>query len=291
MAARAQWKGFLRLSLVSCPIALFPATSAGGRVSFNQINSKTGNRVRMKRIDEGTQEDVDYADIVKGYAVAKNEYVTLDKDELEAVAIESTRTIDIDTFVPAEEIDPLYLADPYYLVPDGEVGAQAFAVIRDAILKEKMVALGRVVFSTREHMMAIQARDKGLFGTTLRYPYEVRAAGDYYEDIPDEKIPKDMLELATHIVKSKAGHFHPETFEDHYESALVELLRKKQAGVKITPAKANAPQKVINLMDALRRSVAGEAGRRASASPTRRAAPAATRAAGRRPSGRARKAG
>ena len=129
-----------------------------------------------------------------------------------------------------------------------------------------MVALGRVVFSTREHMIAIQARDKGLFGTTLRYPYEVRAAGDYYEDIPDEKIPKDMLELATHIVKSKAGHFHPETFEDHYESALVELLRKKQAGVKITPAKASAPQKVINLMDALRRSVAGESGRRSGSS-------------------------
>jgi DNA end-binding protein Ku len=162
--------------------------------------------------------------------------------------------------VPKKEIDELYLNSPYYLVPDGEVGQQAFAVIREAIREEGMVALGRVVFTSREHVIALEPREKGLLGITLRYPYEVRKQSDYFDDIPDEKIPKDMLELASHIVKSKAGHFHPEKFEDQYEDALQELLQKKQAGEKIEAPKERAPAKVVSLMDALRRSVDAERG-------------------------------
>src|SRR5215470_1058855 len=178
----------------------------------------------------------------------------------EAIAIESKRTIEINEFVPKKEIDKLYLNSPYYLVPDGEVGQQAFAVIREAIRKEGMVALGRVVFTSREHVIALEPRGKGLLGMTLRYPYEVRKEDEYFEDIPEEKIPKDMLELASHIVETKSGHFDPEKFEDHYENALKELLKKKQAGEKIEAPKERAPAKVINLMDALRRSVEAESG-------------------------------
>jgi DNA end-binding protein Ku len=170
--------------------------------------------------------------------------------------------IDIDQFVPEKEIDELYVANPYYLVPDGEVGAQAFAVIREAIKEEGMVALARVVFTSREHVIALKPRGKGMVGFTLRYPYEVRKEDDYFSDIPDEKVTKDMLDLARHIVESKAGHFHPDNFEDHYENALKELLKKKQHGEKIVPVKGREPAKVINLMDALKRSAKGEAARR-----------------------------
>jgi DNA end-binding protein Ku len=176
------------------------------------------------------------------------------------IAIESKRTIEIDEFVPKKEIDELYLDNPYYLAPDGEVGQQAFAVIREAIRKEGMVALGRVVFTSREHVIALEPRGKGLLGITLRYPYEVRKEDEYFDDIPDEKIPKDMLELASHIVETKSGHFNPQSFEDHYEDALKDLLRKKQAGEKIETPRERAPAKVINLMDALRRSVEAERG-------------------------------
>jgi DNA end-binding protein Ku len=290
MAPRANWKGYLRLSLVSCPIALFPAASPSERVRFHQINKQTGHRIRMHRVDEGSGEEVPYEDIVKGYKVGDDDYITMSREELDGVAVDSTRTIDIDQFVPSGEIDELYVADPYYIVPDGEVGQQAFAVIREAIAKKNMVALGRVVLSTREHVVAIRPRGKGLFATTLRYPYEVRKAGDYFDDIPDEKVPKDMLELATHIVETKAGHFKPENFDDRYEQALVELIRKKQSGEKIAPAKQREPAKVVSLMDALRRSVeAGKGGGRPA--PARRRAAAHHRGGAKRSTARTRKAG
>ncbi len=174
------------------------------------------------------------------------------------IGIESKRTLEIEEFVPKKDIDELYRRDPYYIVPDGDVGQQAFAVIRDAIRKEGMVALGKIVFTTREHMIALEARDNGIVGTTLRYPYEVREAKDYFEVIEDEKVPKDMLELAVHIVDSKTGRFEPEKFEDEYENALKELLRKKQKGERIERPKEPSRTNVVNLMDALRRSVAQE---------------------------------
>jgi len=239
---------------------LFPASSEREKISFNQLNKKTGNRIKYRKVDAETGDEVDSSDIIKGYEVGKAQYIEIEPEELEAIAIESKRTIEIDEFVPKKEIDELYLNSPYYLVPDGEVGQQAFAVIREAIRKEGMVALGRVVFTSREHVIALEPRGKGLFGITLRYPYEVRKEDEYFEDIADEKIPKDMLDFASHIVETKSGHFEPDKFDDHYEGALKELLKKKQAGEKIEAPKERAPAKVINLMDALRRSVEAERG-------------------------------
>jgi DNA end-binding protein Ku len=262
VAPRAYWKGYLKLSLVSCPIALFPATSEREKISFHQINKETGNRIRYKKVDADTGDEVDNSGIVKGYEVAKGEYIELEPEELEAVAIESKRIIDIEEFVPRSEIDELYLRDPYYIVPDGDVGQQAFAVIREAIRKEGMVALAKIVFTSREHIIALEARGKGMVGVTLRYPYEVRAEGEYFDTVEDEKIPKDMLDLAIHIVNTKTGHFKPAQFKDHYEDALKDLLRKKQKGEKIERVKESAPSNVINLMDALRQSVKSGGGKR-----------------------------
>jgi DNA end-binding protein Ku len=255
MAPRAYWKGYLKLSLVSCPIAIYPATSEREKIRFHQLNKKTGHRIRYQKVDADTGTEVPADQIVKGYEVAKGEYVELEPEELEAVAIDSTRTISIDTFVPRDEIDDLYLNSPYYVVPDGEVGQQAFAVIREAIRNEGMVALGKVVFTSREHVILLEPRGKGLVGVTLRFPYEVRKEEDYFDDVDDEKVPKDMLELATHIVETKKSHFAPEKFDDRYEEALKDLLDKKQHGKKIERPTERAPAKVINLMDALRRSV------------------------------------
>jgi DNA end-binding protein Ku len=258
VAARAYWKGYLKLSLVSCPIALFPATTEREKISFNQLNKETGNRVRYRKVDAETGDEVPQDNIIKGYEVAKGEYIELEPEELEAVAIESKRTLEIEEFVPKKDIDELYLRDPYFIVPDGDVGQQAFAVIRDAIRKEGMVALGKIVFTTREHIIALEARDNGLVGTTLRYPYEVRDAKEYFDVIEDEKVPKDMLDLAVHIVESKTGRFEPEKFEDEYENALKELLRKKQKGERIERPKEPSRTNVVNLMDALRQSVQAE---------------------------------
>ncbi len=265
MAPRAYWKGYLKLSLVSCPIALFPATSEREKISFHQLNKETGNRIRYKKIDAETGDEVENADIVKGYEIAKGEYIELDPEELDAVAIESKHAIEIDEFVPRSEIDELYMRDPYFIVPDGEVGQQAFAVIREAIRKEGMVALGKIVFTSREHIIALEARGKGMVGVTLRYPYEVRNQDEYFDGIEDEKIPKDMLDLALHIVESKTGHFKPGEFKDEYEDALKDLLRKKQKGEKIERPKEREPSNVINLMDALRQSVKTGGGKAPSA--------------------------
>ena len=258
MAPRAYWKGYLKLSLVSCPIALYPATSEREKISFHQLNKETGNRIRYKKIDAETGDDVEQASIIKGYEVAKDNYIEITPDELEAVAIESKRTIEIEQFVPRDQIDELYIRDPYYIAPDGEVGQQAFAVIREAIRKEGMVAVGKVVFASREHIIALEARDKGMLGVTLRYPYEVRKQADYFDDIEDQKVPKDMLDLALHIVDTKRGDFEPEQFEDQYEQALKEIIEKKASGEKIERPKEPARGNVVNLMDALRASVKAE---------------------------------
>ena len=202
MAARANWKGYLRLSLVSCPIALYPATSESEKIRFNQINKNTGNRIRYTKVDADTGEEVDSEDIIKGYQVSKGHYIEITDEDLEAVAVESTRTIDIDQFVPREEIDDLYNIRPYFIAPEGKIGADAFVTIREAIAATGQVAVGRVVLTTREHMIALEPRGKGLMGTLLRYPYEVRNEGEYFDEIPNIKIEKEMLDLAKHIVKS-----------------------------------------------------------------------------------------
>ncbi len=258
MAPRAYWKGYLKLSLVSCPIALYPATSEREKISFHQLNKETGNRIRYRKVDAETGDEVEQSSIIKGYEVAKGEYIDVTPEELEAVAIESKRTIEIEEFVPKAQIDELYLRDPYYIAPDGEVGEQAFAVIREAIRKEGMVAVGKVVFTTREHIIALEARDKGMLGVTLRYPYEVRKQGEYFDDIGDEKVPKDMLDLALHIVETKRGDFEPQKFEDQYEGALRELIAKKAKGEKIERPKQPARSNVVDLMGALRASLEAE---------------------------------
>jgi DNA end-binding protein Ku len=209
MAPRAYWKGYLKLSLVSCPVALFPATSEREKISFHQLHKQTGNRIRYKKVDAETGREVENEDIIKGYEVSKGDYIEVEPEELEAVQIESKRIIDIERFVPKDEIDELYINSPYYIVPDGEVGQQAFAVIRDAIRREGMVALAKIVFTSREHIIALEARGKGMMGVTLRYPYEVRDEKDYFDEIENEKVPKDMLELATHIVDTKRGKLSP----------------------------------------------------------------------------------
>ena len=262
MAPRAYWKGYLKLSLVSCPIAMYPATSEREKISFHQLHKQTGNRIRYKKVDAETGREVENEDIIKGYEVSKGEYLEIEPQELEAVEIESKRVIEIDQFVPKDDIDELYINNPYYIVPDGEVGQQAFAVIREAIRKEGMVALGKVVFTSREHIIALEARGKGMMGVTLRYPYEVRNEEDYFDDVENEKVPKDMLDLATHIVDTKKGKFNPDKFEDTYEDALKALIKKKQKGEKIERTREHAPSNVVNLMEALRQSVKGAGGER-----------------------------
>jgi DNA end-binding protein Ku len=254
---RPYWKGYLKLSLVSCPVAVFSATSSGERIAFRQINRKTGNRQQL--VDDVTREPVESADKGRGYEVGKGAYLPIDEDEIDTIAIESSHTIDIDSFVPRAQIDERYLESPYYLAPNEKVAEEAFAVIRDAMRGKNMVALGRVVISKRERVMMLQAWDKGILGTTLRYPYEVRDAKAYFEEIPDLKLPKEMLALAEHILESKRADFAPDKFADRYEEALVDLIKKKQAGMPATKAaEAQAPSNVIDLMKALRRSLAGE---------------------------------
>jgi DNA end-binding protein Ku len=256
MAPRANRKGFLRLSLVTCPVTLFPATSETEKVSFNQINKNTGHRIEYARVDAETGEEVSNEDIAKGYEVDTDTYVTVDKEEHVNVALESTRTIDIDEFVPKSDIDELYLVRPYYIVPEGKVGHDAFAVIREAIRSMDRVAIARVVLTNREHIIALEARGKGLVGMLLRYPYEIRDENEYFGDIQDVKVTKEMLDLARHIVETKSGDFEPEKFEDRYENALVELLNQKRKGEPIRAAvKPRDTGNVVNLMDALRKSL------------------------------------
>jgi DNA end-binding protein Ku len=259
MAPRANWKGYLKLSLVSCPIAIYPASSISERVSFHRISKKTGNRLKQQMVDPESGDPVDREDIGRGYEIGKNQHIQVEDDEIESIQIESTHTIEIDSFVPRSEIDERYLESPYYVAPTDKVGQEPFAVIRDAIRAMDVVALGRVVLARRERVIMLKPFDKGLLGMTLRYAYEVRNAAAYFDDIPDLKLPDEMLKLAEHIVQTKSGHFDASKFQDHYENALVELLKRKQAGRPIEAARETPrPQNVVNLMDALRRSLEAE---------------------------------
>src|SRR5690349_11152572 len=262
---RAYWKGYLRLSLVTCPIELFPATSLAEKTHFHQINTRTGHRLRQLMVDEVSGDPVDTAHKGRGYEIRKGKYVPVDDDELAAVEIESTHTDDIDGFVPREEIDKRYLEKPYYIVPSGKTATEAFAVIRDAMKDEDRVALARIVMAHREHIMMLEPLGKGLLGTTLRFDYEVRDEKDYFADIPSPRIDREMVSLAAHILDSKATKFDPKKFKDEYEIALRKLLQRKARGHTIEPPKeAEKPDNVIDLMDALRRSIgAGARGRRA----------------------------
>ena len=258
MAARSIWKGYLKLSLVSCAVALYPATSSSSRIRFNTLNRKTGNRVQRQFIDPETGEAVEAEDQVKGYAVAKGSYVIVEDEEIDEVRIESNHTIEIESFVPRTEVDERYLDTPYYIAPDDRVAQEAFAVIRDAIRDKGMAGLARIVMARRERLLLLEPFETGLLGTTLHYAYEVRGADAVFDDIPEVKYPKEMRDLAGHIIDTKTGHFDPSKFEDRYENALLELVRSKQTGEPVKTKSAPPPSNVVNLMDALRRSIEAE---------------------------------
>jgi DNA end-binding protein Ku len=254
---RPYWKGYLKLALVSCPIALHAACSTSERIAFRQINTATGNRLRQQLIDEDTREPVAPEHKGRGYEVAKGQYLVVEDEELEAIEIASTHVIEVDSFVPRPQIDQRFFDTPYYVTPNEPVAQEAFAVIRDAMRHKAMVALGRLVLSKRERVIALEPYGKGLLGTTLRYPCEVRDAKDYFGDLPEVALAPDMLTLAEHILASKAADFDPKTFRDRYEEALLAHLKAKQAGaVRESKPMFAAPGRVINLMEALRRSVA-----------------------------------
>jgi DNA end-binding protein Ku len=258
MAPRSYWKGYLKLSLVSCSISVNPATTSSERVSFRQINKQTGNRLRQQLVDETTREPVDAADKGRGYEVEKGVFIPVEEEEIEALQVESKHTVEIDSFVPAVQIDKRFYDSPYYIAPSDNVGEEAFAVIRDAMRGKGVVALGRIVLNKRERVIALEPLGKGILGTTLHYAYEVRKAEDYFDDIKDIKVEAEMLKLAEHILESKTADFDPAGFEDRYENALVEMLRTKQAGFKPPKGKEKpaAPTNVVNLMEALRKSIA-----------------------------------
>ena len=266
MAVRAYWKGSLKLSLVSCPVLLYPASTTVDKTHFHMINRQTGNRLRQQMVDAETGDVVEGDQKGRGYELKKGEYVEIEKDELEAVQIESTHSIDIDSFVPKDEIDKRYLDHPYYIAPDGKAGVEAFAVIRDAMKNQDRVALARIVLTNREHVIAIEPLGKGLLGTTLRYPYELRDEDEYFDGIKNPKISKDMIELASHILDTKAAHFDPSKFKDQYENALKTLVKRKAAGKPVKSVEPEErPDNVISLMDALKQSLKGKASAKRSA--------------------------
>lgn len=262
---RPYWRGYLKLSLVTCPIELFPATSASEQTHFHRINKKTGHRLRQQLVDEKTGRTVDKEDVGRGYELKRGGYVEIEPEELEAVKLESTRTVEIDSFAPWEDIDRRYLEKPYYMTPGGKEGEEAFAVIRDAMKDKGRVAIGRIVMANREHILAIEAFGKGMLATTLRYPYEMRDEKDYFAGIRSPRVDREMIALAGHILDSKAARFDPSKFRDRYETALRALVKRKAAGKPIEPPEpAGRPDNVVNLFDALRQSLGRPAGKQKS---------------------------
>lgn len=259
MAPRPTWQGHLRLSLVTCPVALYTATNPGGEVRFNLLHPKTHNRIRMVATDPDLG-PVERADLVKGYEVEKDRYVIVTPEEIESVRLESTRTIDIERFVDVADIDRLYWDNPYFLVPDGKLAVEAYSVIRDAMAGAKRIALGRVVMHTRERLLAIEPRGKGLVAYSLRAFDEVRDPADLFDDIPAKKADPSMIAIARKIIEQQDGPFEPKDFKDRYEEALRDLIKRKEKGGK-TKVAAALPEdtNVVDLMEALKKSLGGKA--------------------------------
>jgi DNA end-binding protein Ku len=276
MAERTVWKGHIKLSLVSCAVGLYPSTSSGGKIRFNTLNRKTGNRVKRQFVDSETEEVVESEEQVKGYLVGKGSYIQVEDEELDALKVESTHTIDIESFVPRDEVDERFLDTAYYIAPTDKVSNEAFCVIRDAIRDKGMAGIARIVLARRERMILLEPLDEGLVGTTLHAADEVRDEDKVFDEISDVKYPKEMKDLAAHIIESKAAHFDPKQFDDRYEEAVADLLKSKQAG-KSVKSDDEQPQSsnVVNLMDALKRSVSAEKAGSADkkAAPPKKAAP------------------
>jgi DNA end-binding protein Ku len=277
MAYRPTWQGHLKLSLVTCPVALYTATNPGGDVHFNLINPKTNNRIRMITTDPDTG-PVERSALVKGYEVSKGEYILLTDEEIKAVKLESTKTIEIERFVPGDEIDRIYWDNPYYLAPDGKLAQEAFGVIRTALEKSGQIALGRIVMATRERILALEPRGKGILAYTIRSDAEVRKPEEIFAGISSAKPDAAMIAIAEKIIEQQEGPFDPSKFVDRYEDALKSLIEDKKKGHK--PAKVAEPEEtnVVDLMSALRASLAAKGKAPAKAAP-KAAAPkrAATR--------------
>jgi DNA end-binding protein Ku len=276
MAPRASWKGYIKLSLVSCPVRLYPAVSGSERIAFNQLHKDTHNRINMKPVDPELGL-VERSDLVRGYEYEDKQYIIIEDSDLEAVRIESNHTLNIEAFVDESEVDVIYQDSPYYLAPDGKMAEETFAVLRDAMRAAGKVAIARLVMSSRERVVTIGARDKGMFVTTLRDPREVRSTSAYFDEIPDIKADPEMLQLAEKLIEQKVTKFDPKQYEDRYETALMEMIKEKLKGHK--PIIAAAPERgnVINLMDALKASL-GQA-KPAAPSKSKSEAPAAKKAA------------
>jgi len=278
MAHRPTWQGHLKLSLVTCPVALYTAINSGGDVHFNLINPKTNNRIKMITTDPDTG-PIERSELVKGYEVAKGEYILLSNDEIASVKLESTKTIEIERFVAGDDIDRLYWDNPYFIAPDGTLAQEAFGVIRTAMAKSGQIALGRVVIGTRERILALEPRGKGILAYTLRTDAEVRRPDEIFAGINDKAADPEMISIAERIIEQKEGPFDPGQFVDRYEEALNALIEDKKKGHK--PAKVAEPEatNVVDLMSALRASLASKGKTPASAGPKSKAAkPAAKKA-------------
>lgn len=285
MATRPTWQGHLRLSLVSCPVALYTATASGSEVRFNMLHSATNNRIKMIPTDPETG-PVDRSDIVKGYEIEKGRYVVVTDEEIKSVRLETTRTLDIERFVDESDIDRLYWNEPYYLVPDGDMAVEAFTVIREAMTEAGQVALGRLVMHQRERLMALEPRDRGIIAFTLRTNREVKAAADFFDRIPNEKPNPQMVDIATRIIEQQEGPFDPSQFNDRYEDALRALIKAKEKGATVTAPAEPKEAEVVDLMDALRRSLGQTGGERrkpAAKAPARGAGGAAKKPAKKAP--------
>ncbi len=274
MAPRAIWKGVLKIAEVACPVSLYTAASTSERIAFHTLNRKTGNRVHRQYVDEETGKPVAPEDQVKGYDRGDGDYIILEPDEIATVVPESDKTLTVETFVTCGEIDDVFFDRPYYLAPSAPIGLEAFALIRDGMKKEKVAAIARTVIFRRLRSILIRAHGDGLIATTLDFDYEVRSAKDAFSDVPKMKIAGEMLDLAKHIIGTKAGEFDPKSFDDRYESALADLVKAKIEGRKIKPPKKVAPTKVVDLMAALRES--------AKATKSQAAAPSKRTSAGKR---------
>ena len=286
MAARANWKGFLKIGEVSCPVALYTAASASDRIAFHMLNRKTGHRLRRIFVDSETGKPVDRDDQVKGYEIASGDHVILDPEEVAAAVPDSDKTLAVSAFIGCDDIDDLYFDKPYYLLPADPGAADAFAIIREGMRGKKVAALAQTVLFRRVRTVLIRAHDTGLIATTLNFDHEVRDAEEVFAEIPELTIKGEMLDLARHIIKTKRGAFDPQDFDDRYEAALADLVKAKIEGRAIKPATKAKPEAVADLMAALRES-AGMANRK----PARRAAAAGKPRGGTRKAPARKKAG
>jgi DNA end-binding protein Ku len=254
MAPRASWKGYLKLSLVSCPVRLYPAISTKERITFNQLHKDTHNRINMKPVDPELGL-VERSDLVKGYQFEDKKYVIVDQEDLDSIRIESTHTMNIEAFVDDGSVGNIYLDTPYYLAPDGAMAEETFVVLREAMRKTGKLAIARLVLSSRERVITIGAHEKGMFVCTLRNPSEVRGTAEYFSEIPEEEPDNEMLDMAEKLIEQKSTDFDPTNYEDRYEKALLTMIKEKLKGHK--PVVAAAPERgnVVNLMDALKASL------------------------------------